>query len=230
MAVSCSTSDAIDELVESLQVTFSSAAKEAIELELRHTIREFCVRSHSWTTFLSIQIKEGVTVYGITPEENEAEVCLVIAVAVDARPVAGWSGDYLSPPNRGDGPKYTTNEDQLIGDQITEITLDANYVADTNKSLVVTLALRPRRNLLYIPNMLGFDFFDTLIAGAAARLQKHTNRPYSPATLINIEAVKTNRRTFLAGLVLAREKTKARFGKLSIPWVYPQMAPGRRYR
>jgi len=223
--VDCTTSDSIDQLVESLQVTFSTAAKEAIELELRHTIREFCVRTHAWTTFLILQIKAGVTVYGITPEENEAEVCLVIAVAVDSRPVAGWSGDYLPPPNRGDGPKYITNEDRLITDQITEITLDSNYVADTNKSLVVTLALRPKKKLLFIPDMLGFDFFDTLLSGASARLQLHTNRPYTDP-----EGARINRREFQAGLVIAREKTKARFGKLTVPWVYPQMAPGRRYR
>ncbi len=225
MAVVCSTSDSIDQLVESLQVIFAGGDKPAIELELRHTIREFCVRTHAWTTFLSLQIKEGVTVYGITPDENEAEVCLVIAVAVDGRPIAGWSGDYLPPPNRIAGPKYVTNEDKLVTDQITEITLDSNYVSDANKSLVVTLALRPKRTLLFIPNMLGFDFFDTLLSGTSARMQSHVNRPYTDA-----EAAKTNRREFLAGLVIAREKTKARFGKLTVPWAYPQMAPGRRYR
>jgi len=225
MAVSCSSSNSTDLLVESLQVTFSGAAKAAIELELKHTLREFCVRSHAWTTFLALKVKEGVTVYGITPDENQAEVCLVIAVAVDARPVAGWSGDYLPPPNRGDGPKYTTNEDKLIADKITEITLDASYVADVEKSLVVTLALRPKHNQLYIPDMLGLDFFDALLAGTAARLMGHVNRPYTDP-----DGARRNRRLFLAGLVIAREKTKTRFGKLSVPWVYPQMAPGRRYR
>ncbi len=225
MAVVCSTSDSIDQLVESLQVTFASADKAAIELELKHTIREFCVRSHAWTTFLSLQIKEGVTVYGVTPEENEAEVCLVIAVAVDGRPVAGWSGDYLPPSNRRNGVDYVTNEDKLVTDQITEITLGSTFVSDVNKSLVVTLALRPKRTLLFIPNMLGFDFFDTLLSGTSARMQNHTNRPYTDS-----EAAKFNRREFLSGLVIAREKTKARFGKLTPPWVYPQMAPGRRYR
>ena len=223
--VDCTTSDSIDQLVESLQVTFSSAAKEAIELELRHTIREFCVRTHAWTTFLSLQIKEGVTVYGITPEENEAEVCLVIAVAIDSSPIAGWSGDYLPSSNRRGGSSYVTNEDRLITDQITEITLDSTHVTDTNKSLVVTLALRPKKKLLFIPDMLGFDFFDTLLSGASTRLQSHTNRPYTDP-----EGAKTNRREFLAGLVIAREKTKARFGKLTSPWVYPRMAPGRQYR
>ncbi len=225
MAVTCTTSDSIDQLVESLQVTFAQADKVAIELELKHTIREFCVRSHAWTTFLSLQIKEGVTVYGITPDENEADVCLVIAVAVDSRPVPGWSGDYLPPTSRGFFSRYTTNEDKLVADQITEITLNSNFVTDVEKSLVVTLALRPKPGLLFIPDMLGFDFFDVLLSGASARLYSHTNRPYT-----DLEAAKIDRRVFLAGLVLAREKTKARFGKLTSPWIYPQMAPGRRYR
>jgi hypothetical protein len=223
--VTSNLSDSITELLKYLKVRFSSASDEALELELKATLRELCVRTNCWVIFNTVTTKSGKQTYDITPPANEGEVSTVLAVSIDGRPVAGWSGDYLPPDNQLLGPNYVTNVDSLISNKVSTVTLDSSYVTNADKTMIVTCALRPARNILFIPDMIGFDFFDTIIDGASARMKDHTNRPYTDATDAAFD-----RRKFVAGLVRVREKSEARYGKLTVPWVYPQQAPGRRYR
>jgi hypothetical protein len=218
-------SDSIQQLQEALQVTLASAAPDALQMEIRHTLREFCVRTNAWTSFLELTLRSGVRTYSITPSEGNAEVSTILGVAIDGRPISGWSGDYLPGPTIVNGSLYVTNEDQMVQSKLSSINLDVTSVTDANKKLTVTLGLRPKRNVLFLPDMLGFDHFDTLYAGVMARMLRHTARPYT-----DFDQAKYHHRMFKAGLTLAREKTRARFGKLTPPWTYPQMAPGRRYR
>lgn len=222
--VTAATSGAIAQLVTAIQVSIAGAEKAAIELELRHAIREFCVRSNAWTSFIQLTTKAGKTLYSLSPPDNEAEISTIIAVTVDGRAVAGWSGDYLPNSSQNAGPHYITNPSKLVESTINTLQLDSSYTTVADKALVITASFRPRRDLLFIPDMLGFDFFDVLQAGCEARLKRHAGRPYS-----DMDDAYTQRRYFMAGLTRAREKTAARFGKLTIPWVYPQAAPGRRY-
>jgi len=224
MATTCTATDSVNQIVETLQVRFSSVDKDALELELRNCLREFCTRSNAWTAFRATPIKSGVSIYNISPDDANAEICTILAVAVDGRPIGGWSGDYLPPAHRIN-TDYIINPDKMVAKRLSTIRLDSTYTTDANKEFIITVAQRPRRGFLFIPDMLGFDHFDTIIAGTAARMMEHTNRPYTDS-----DAAYRARRQFMSGLTRAREKTLARFGKLAAPWTYPQQAPGRRYR
>jgi hypothetical protein len=172
---------------------------------------------------MSIPLKTDQTVYSLAPPYNESEVSTVVSVTIDGRPVSGWSGDYLQPGSVLNGVSYITNPDKLIDSTVNTISIDPT-AAKTGSTMVVAVTLRPRRDLLFIPDMLGYDFFDTILEGVSARLQMHKGRPYSSAS-----GADTAREKFLSGITRAREKTQARFGKLTVPWAYPQMAPGRRF-
>jgi hypothetical protein len=212
-------------MVETMQVVFTGSAKEAIELELRNAIREFCVRTNAWTIFERLTLVKDKQIYSISPTDDNAVITTIIAVAIGGRPVQGWSGDYLPPENLRNLSGYVTNPDPLIEDEINTVRLGSSYVGNIDQSFIVTMACRPKRDRLYIPDMLGFDFFDTIVEGATARMHEHINRAYTDA-----DGAYRKRRQFMAGLTRARQKTKNRFSKLATPWAFPQTAPGRRYR
>jgi len=221
----CDETEALTELTRTLQVSVAGADKTAIELEIRNTVREFCTRSNAWVTFYATTTKKDKEFYDITPVDGQADVSTVIAVSIEGRPIAGWSGSYMPQTYGRRASHYITNPEELVENSINTLKLGSVYITDTEKEMVVTMALRPKNGLLYLPNMLGFDYFDVLAAGAMARMLLHVNRPYSDPAGASFK-----RQEFLSGLTRAREKTQARFSKLTIPWTYPQVAPGRRYR
>jgi len=216
-------SDSVNDLIKTLRVQVAGAAPEAIELELENTLREFCTKTNVWIAELEQPINLDSTVYSITAYDNDSEVTAVLAVQVDGRPVSGWSGYYQKPDNVGGA--FEVNPDQLIQDTINTISLGVGQFSASSQTLGVTVALRPRRGTVNVPDMIGYGFFDVILDGAVSRLLQHPNRPYE-----NLTAGRQRHRSYMAGLTRARVTTKSRFSQMAAPWAYPQAAPGRRYR
>lgn len=206
-----------DRLFTTVLAQLPGAGKEQLEVEIANTFTAFCRETQVWRETTTRNLLAGLNRYELTPSANDAKVIFIITLTVNGQPYRPLGGDAV-----GDTDIFRTYE---VLDDFASVRISPTPAADSAHGLAAVIGLMPCNGNLDLPGAIIERYFEPLRDGILERMLSHANRPYS-----NPQQAEIHKRKFHAALTRTRQEIRAGKSNASPPWIFPQIAPGRRRR
>lgn len=212
---------------DELTVMLPGATKNAIQLALRATFREFCLQSGAWVRELPlIDLTEGVATYDLAPYVTDAEVLYILSVLWKAESAPDAYYRTLKamqvPHNRGRRVAVSEAPVAFYGtsEQPSVITVDPIPAKDLPQSLLVYVALGPKYPYEdAVPAFFRSHLFDVILDGTAGRMMGQQDKPYT-----NTIGAQYYMRRFRTGMAQARDMSRRQFTSAETEFRFPNWA------
>lgn len=181
-------------LYDNIQAEVPGVALEMVQMELWNTIEDFYLQSTERRQLVNWTMAPGVNHLDFNPYDENWLVGWVLQVV-------GLNNFTVEPPGG---------------------VLDLNYPANPRQGWVL-LALKPVSFQADFPQTLFTNWFETILAGALARIYAKPMKPYTSPQLAQF-----NGKRYMAGVQRARGIADKQFTNGGGRWNFPNFAPGRR--
>jgi hypothetical protein len=204
-------------LLTTLRAKLPGASVEQLQVEMGNCFQAFLRETHVWRELVKRNLIAGASRYELSPSNACAQVTFILAVRVSRRMYRPM-GDVGFTGN-GTSGAYQVDSDY------TSIELFPTPNVNEPKGLEAWVALSLEPTSLDLPCELIDHYFDMLMSGVLERMYAHVARPYT-----NQDLAEKHARKFHAAVTRTRREVRGGNAYASPPWVYPQMAAGRKFR
>jgi hypothetical protein len=196
----------ITQWVEDVLAQVSGALSSAVEMEVKHTLRDFFIRSRSWRQEIGpYSVVAGRPKVYLNPVDEGTRALQVYGVRLEQTSLMPrprlWSNDSIRTAT-GRPTGYFTEEPDVV-DLIP--TPDTGYP----RSLYVLAALCPIDEAQTMPEYFAVHYYDAIMSGALHRMFRQARRPYYNADLSVF-----HQRAYRAGVQKARAESDLAWGTL----------------
>lgn len=206
-----------EHLLKTVVTRLPGAGTDAVALEISNAMREFCLVTGVWRETVERNLLKGRVKYEITPHAQCTEVNNIVRLTINGshyRPLGGdetgfrmWGGAFQVQENMG------------------TVVINPAPTGDVPKGIKAVVTLRPAENDTSMPCELVSRHMDALVDGSLERLFRHVNKPYT-----NLDLANYHHRRFRAAITRTRRMVRGGNAHATPPWLFPQVAPGRRLR
>lgn len=153
---------------------------------LRHTLRDFCERTHAWQETLdAIAPLEGFPSYDMDAPPD-SEVAVILSATYAGRPVPVTTAREMD-FHATDWRNVSGGSVSAIIPGVSSIRVYPVPVADDEDTIVIRAALRPTHSATTCGDVLD-GWREGIAAGALARLKKIPNKPWSDREAVSVYA------------------------------------------
>lgn len=203
-------------LTTTLRSKLPGASVEQLNVEMGNAFQAFLRETHVWRELVRRNLVEQKANYELSSSHSCALVTFIIGLRVDGRPYAPFGSGAF--PGSG-----TTG--YQVGDDYTQVTLYPTPNRNVPKGLEAWVGLSLKPDSLDLPDDLIDHYFDMLMDGVLERMYAHVARPYT-----NQDLAEKHARKFHAAVTRTRREIRGGNAQASPPWIFPQIASGRKLR